>query len=175
MPLSVIISRLSKTILERPFGNRDRIYSSFVIGSSCNDSQCQFIIATKASSLHFQSCQTNFSDKACEEATQYAGFRMDGVIIENMNDIPYVKAEHVGPEIVASMTTVANEVRRCVPSLPIGIQILAGANKEALAVAMAADLDFIRAGMSRQALHTGTMGRNDMISTRSIHKLMLLP
>ena len=63
-----------------------------------------------------------------------------------MNDIPYVKAVDIGPEIVASMATVAKEVRRNNPNLPIGIQILAGANKEALAVAIAADLDFIRAG-----------------------------
>lgn len=71
---------------------------------------------------------------------------MDGIIIENMNDIPYIKADQIGPEIVASMATVAKEVRRIYPSLPIGVQILAGANKEAMAVALAADLDFIRAG-----------------------------
>ena len=75
-----------------------------------------------------------------------------------MNDIPYVKAEHVGPEIVASMTTVAREVRRCLPAaMPVGIQILAGANKEALAVAMAADLDFVRAG---EGIHYGSEQHN---------------
>jgi len=59
-------------------------------------------------------------DKACEEATQYSHCGIDGIIIENMNDIPYVKAEHVGPEIVASMTTVAREVRRSLPAaMPI--------------------------------------------------------
>jgi len=85
------------------------------------------------------------TDKACAEATQYVESNLDGIIIENMNDIPYVKADQIGPEIVASMATVAREVRRLHPSLPIGVQILAGANKEALAVALAADLDFIRA------------------------------
>lgn len=85
------------------------------------------------------------TDKACAEAAQYVESNMDGIIIENMNDIPYIKADQIGPEIVASMATVAKEVRRIYPSLPIGVQILAGANKEAMAVALAADLDFIRA------------------------------
>lgn len=64
--------------------------------------------------------------------------------MENMHDIPYLN-RHVGPEIVAAMSVVCSEVRRVVNNLPCGIQILAGANKEALAVAKAADLQFIRA------------------------------
>jgi len=50
----------------------------------------------------------------------------------------------VGPEITAAMTAVAQAVRQEI-DLPLGIQILAGANREALAVALAANLDFIRA------------------------------
>lgn len=64
--------------------------------------------------------------------------------MENMHDIPYLN-RHVGPEIVAAMSVVCSEVQRVVNNLPCGIQILAGANKEALAVAKAADLQFIRA------------------------------
>lgn len=64
-------------------------------------------------------------------------------MIENMHDVPYLRGE-VGPEIVAAMTVIGSEVRsEC--SLPIGIQILAGANLEAIAVAHACGLDFIRA------------------------------
>ncbi len=59
-----------------------------------------------------------------------------------MHDVPYLK-KLVGPEIVAAMTTVAVEMRRQI-HLPMGIQILAAANREALAVALAAKLDFIR-------------------------------
>jgi membrane complex biogenesis BtpA family protein len=60
-----------------------------------------------------------------------------------MHDVPYLKGE-VGPEIVAAMTAIGIEVKsEC--GLPAGIQILAGANIEAMAVAHAADLDFIRA------------------------------
>jgi membrane complex biogenesis BtpA family protein len=60
-----------------------------------------------------------------------------------MHDVPYLRGE-VGPEIVAAMTAIGAEVKNeC--RLPVGIQILAGANIEAMAVAHAAGLDFIRA------------------------------
>ena len=80
---------------------------------------------------------------AREEAKIYRECGVDGVIIENMHDVPYLRGE-VGPEIVAAMTAIATEVKNeC--RLPVGIQILAGANIEAMAVAHAAGLDFIRA------------------------------
>jgi membrane complex biogenesis BtpA family protein len=80
---------------------------------------------------------------AREEAKIYRECGVDGIIIENMHDVPYLKGE-VGPEIVAAMTAIGTEVKReC--GLPVGIQILAGANIEAMAVAHAAGLDFIRA------------------------------
>ena len=80
---------------------------------------------------------------AKNEARLYRESGVDGVIIENMHDVPYLRGE-VGPEIVAAMTAVAVEVKHeC--RLPVGVQILAGANIEAMAVAHAAGLDFIRA------------------------------
>src|SRR5829696_3645576 len=81
--------------------------------------------------------------QAKEEARVYRECGVDGVIIENMHDVPYLKGE-VGPEIVAAMTAIGIDVKsEC--NLPVGIQILAGANIEAMAVAHAAGLDFIRA------------------------------
>src|SRR5262245_960126 len=80
---------------------------------------------------------------ARDEARIYREGGVDGVIIENMHDLPYMRGE-VGPEIVAAMTAIGTEVKNeC--RLPVGIQILAGANIEAMAVAHAANLDFIRA------------------------------
>jgi uncharacterized protein len=70
-----------------------------------------------------------------------AGF--DAVMLENMHDVPYLNRK-VGPEIIAAMTAVSYAVRQAV-SLPIGIQVLAGANMAALAIALACELDFIRA------------------------------
>ena len=80
---------------------------------------------------------------AKEEAKVYREAGVDGVIIENMHDVPYLRGA-VGPEIVAAMTAIATEVKAAC-GLPLGVQILAGANIEAMAVAHAAGLDFIRA------------------------------
>src|SRR5215203_5334314 len=77
------------------------------------------------------------------EAKLYRECGVDGVMIENMHDVPYLRGE-VGPEIVAAMAAIGTEVK-AESRLPVGIQILAGANIEAMAVAHAAGLDFIRA------------------------------
>ena len=79
---------------------------------------------------------------AVQEAKLYQEAGLDGLILENMHDLPYLKRQ-VGPEITTAMTAVAVAVRKAV-EFPIGIQILAGANKQALAVALAADLQFVR-------------------------------
>lgn len=70
-----------------------------------------------------------------------AGF--DGVLIENMHDLPYVLGEAIGAEIVACMTRIACEVRASV-EIPVGVQILAAGNRQALAVAVASGAAFIR-------------------------------
>src|ERR1041384_5504888 len=81
---------------------------------------------------------------AKHEAGIYRESGVDGVIIENMHDVPYLRGE-VGPEIVAAITAIGVEVKNECNRLPVGIQILAGANIEAMAVAHATGLDFIRA------------------------------
>jgi uncharacterized protein len=80
---------------------------------------------------------------AVDEARQYRAAGFHGLILENTFDRPYLKGGSVGPEIVAAMTAIACEVRRAAP-LPLGIQILAGANLAALAVAHASGAAFIR-------------------------------
>ncbi len=81
--------------------------------------------------------------KALAEADIYARHGLDALLLENMHDLPYMK-QNVGPEITAVLTSVACALKREFP-LPMGIQILAACNREALAVALAADLQFIRA------------------------------
>src|SRR5690242_10108561 len=77
---------------------------------------------------------------ATAEAAIYASAGFDGLIIENMHDRPYLKGA-VGPEITAAMAAIGVEVRRA-SSLPLGVQILAGANTAALAVAHACGASF---------------------------------
>ncbi len=80
--------------------------------------------------------------KAVTEAKIYRDCGVHGIMIENMHDTPYLRGK-VGPEIVAAMAIITREVK-IASKLPCGIQILAAANHEALAVAHAAGLDFIR-------------------------------
>ncbi|HEX5706493.1 MAG TPA: BtpA/SgcQ family protein [Pyrinomonadaceae bacterium] len=82
------------------------------------------------------------AESAAGEARIYDAAGVDGLVIENMHDVPYLRGS-VGPEIVASMTVVARAVRAEFRR-PLGVQILAGANMAALAVAHAAGLDFVR-------------------------------
>ncbi|XP_072014402.1 uncharacterized protein F13E9.13, mitochondrial-like [Amphiura filiformis] len=82
--------------------------------------------------------------KACQEAAGYQSAGVDGIMLENMHDIPYLHSHAMGPEVTAAMTAIASQVRRICPTIPCGMQVLT-AQKEALAVAMATGLDFIRA------------------------------
>ncbi|MDP2173634.1 MAG: BtpA/SgcQ family protein [Candidatus Cloacimonadaceae bacterium] len=82
-------------------------------------------------------------DHLLEETHTYQEHGVDAMLIENMHDVPYSRRV-VGDEIISAMSVLAHELRR-ETDLPLGIQILAGANKAALAVAHAAGLDFIRA------------------------------
>lgn len=61
-----------------------------------------------------------------------------------MHDLPYLNRQ-VGPEITAAMSVICTEIKREAPLIPCGIQVLSGANKEAIAIAKAAGLQFIRA------------------------------
>ena len=81
--------------------------------------------------------------QALREAKIYRDAGVHGLLLENMHDTPYLRG-HVGPEIVAAMAIIARAVKDAA-GLPCGVQILAAANREALAVAHAAGLDFIRA------------------------------
>ncbi len=79
---------------------------------------------------------------AVGEARAYREAGFTAVMIENMHDRPYLR-RRVGPEIVAAMTAIGREVKREVP-LPLGVQVLAGANREAIAVAHAIGAEFVR-------------------------------
>jgi membrane complex biogenesis BtpA family protein len=80
---------------------------------------------------------------ALADARRYAAGGVDGLIVENHGDIPFAKPEDLGPETAAAMAVIADAVRR-ETGLPIGINVLANAPIQALAVAKAAGAQFIR-------------------------------
>ena len=79
---------------------------------------------------------------AVAEARVYASAGFHGVLIENTHDRPYLKGS-VGPEIVATLAVIGHEVRNAA-KLPLGVQVLAGANHAAMAVALACGASFVR-------------------------------
>ena len=81
-------------------------------------------------------------ETAVLEARAYEAGGFHGLIIENTHDRPYLKGS-VGPEIVAAMSVIGAEVRRAA-ALPLGVQVLAGANTPSMAVAHACGASFVR-------------------------------
>jgi len=79
------------------------------------------------------------------EVELYNKAGVDGFIVENMHDTPYCLSRDLGPHTTAAMAVVASRVREKVDNkLPVGVQVLAGGNKQALAVCAAAGLQFCR-------------------------------
>lgn len=82
-------------------------------------------------------------EEAARQALLYQSCGFDAVLVENMHDLPYHRRE-VPAETIAAMTLIVGAVRSAAPTLPCGVQILAGANLAALAVAHACGACFIR-------------------------------
>jgi membrane complex biogenesis BtpA family protein len=83
------------------------------------------------------------AEAAAAEAAIYADAGFHGIVLENTHDRPYLRGAAIGPEIVSAMSIVGAAIRRAT-SLPLGIQVLAGANREAMAIAHACGASFVR-------------------------------
>jgi uncharacterized protein len=90
------------------------------------------------------------SDAALEDATTLAAGGVDGLILENMGDAPFLKGE-VPAETVAAIARVASDIRRAVPDLPFGVNVLRNAARASLAVAHAFGGSFIRVNVLTEA------------------------
>ncbi len=81
-------------------------------------------------------------DKAFREALIYKETGFDAIMVENTHDTPYLKGG-VAPETTAAMSVICQVLKK-ETAMPFGVQILAGANLEALGTAVACSLEFIR-------------------------------
>lgn len=79
--------------------------------------------------------------RARRDAEALAAGGCDALLVENMGDVPYLRGR-VEPETVAAASLAVAAV--VAMGLPAGVQLLAGANREALGVALAAGAEFIR-------------------------------
>ncbi len=102
--------------------------------------------------------------RAVEDARAYAKGGMNGLMIENHGDIPFLPPGEIGPEIVAAMSVLVKAVAEAV-DLPYGINLLANSAIGALAVAKATDARFVRvnqwvnAYVANEGLVQGESGR----------------
>ena len=93
-------------------------------------------------------------DRAEKEALALQGGGADGIIVENFGDAPF-RIGRVDPETVAGMTLAVNRIRQ-VTALPLGINMLRNDAGSALAVAVAAQAQFIRVNV-----HYGVMAADE--------------
>lgn len=89
--------------------------------------------------------------RALSDAGMLIDNGIDGVIIENYGDAPFLP-DSVEPHTVAAITSIANEIRERHPHIPIGLNVLRNDAKAAMAIATVTDASFIRVNV-----HTGAM------------------
>lgn len=93
-------------------------------------------------------------DQAEGEALTLENGGASGIIVENFGDAPF-RIGRVEPDTVAAMTLAVDRVRRAT-SLPVGINMLRNDAASALAVAVAAEAQFIRVNV-----HYGVMAADE--------------
>lgn len=81
-------------------------------------------------------------DAALRDADVLLQGGCDGLLVENMGDLPFLRGR-VEPETVAAMAILTEAIVRL--GHPTGVQVLAGANREALGIAISAGASFLRA------------------------------
>lgn len=82
-------------------------------------------------------------DRALRDAEAYVSGGVDGLIIENHGDIPFLKPADLGPETAAHLAVITDRIGRAT-GVPLGINVLANAAIAAFAVAKAGGARFIR-------------------------------
>jgi membrane complex biogenesis BtpA family protein len=82
-------------------------------------------------------------DAILRDAQLLADGGVHGLMIENFGDTPFFPGR-VPAHVVAHMTAIAAEVRRAVPQLPLGINVLRNDGLSALSVAHAVGASYVR-------------------------------
>ncbi|NOK57445.1 MAG: BtpA/SgcQ family protein [Chloroflexi bacterium AL-W] len=85
-------------------------------------------------------------DNALRDTYALAEGGVDGIIVENMWDIPYRVGPHIAPESIAAHAVVAHAVREAI-DIPMGINVVHNGSTALLGIALASRADFIRVCM----------------------------
>jgi membrane complex biogenesis BtpA family protein len=106
-------------------------------------------------------------DTALAEAEIFARYSIDGLMVENFRDIPFYP--HALPaETIAALTAVTREIVR-MAQVPVGVNALRNDAQAALAIATAAEADFIRVNV-----HMGTVVSDQGIIQGTSHATLRL-
>lgn len=89
--------------------------------------------------------------RAVADARALAAGGVDAAIVENLGDAPFARSR-VPAATVAAMTRAACEIRRAVPELPLGINVLRNDARASLGIASVVGAAFIRVNV-----HVGAM------------------
>ena len=82
-------------------------------------------------------------DFAINDAQTLVKGGVDGVIVENMWDLPFAVGTDVSPEQLCAQTVAAGEVVKTV-DIPVGINLVHNGGRACLGIAIASGADFIR-------------------------------
>ncbi len=126
------VARLRDHALERLFGRRRGVVVGVV-----------HALPLPGSPEHDGRPVEEIYGRAVADAEAYAGAGLDGLIVENHGDIPFLKPGAIGPETAAHLAVMTERVRRAT-GLAVGVNVLANAALHALAVAKAAGAAFVR-------------------------------
>ena len=91
------------------------------------------------------------TDAALADARALVEGGIDALLVENYGDVPFTPGR-VEPATVAAMSAVAREIRRVLPAMPLGINVLKNDGRAALAVATAVGAAFIRVNVHAGAV-----------------------
>jgi membrane complex biogenesis BtpA family protein len=91
-------------------------------------------------------------DAALRDATALLDGGMDGLLVENFGDLPFLE-EAAGPEVPAVTAVVLAELRR-LTDRPLGVNVLRNDARAALAAAAAARAEFVRVNVHTHAALT---------------------
>jgi membrane complex biogenesis BtpA family protein len=81
--------------------------------------------------------------RAVEEARIIEQGGIDGLLLENAGDIPFLKPELIGYETIGAMSVIGDRIRQ-VTALPFGFNIVANAARASFACAKCSGASFIR-------------------------------
>lgn len=115
----------------------------------------------------FDGDRTGIRDRALADAEALVAGGVDGILVENLGDVPFYPDEVPG-HVVASMTDIVGQVRQAV-DVPVGVNVLRNDATAAVSVAAATGALFVRVNV-----HAGVRATDQGILEGRAHETLRL-